>query len=205
MRWLGSGSLGIRKGGSRMRVLLVLAVFILTSCASALPELLDESGNNLLGASGVYTLVNLHPDEARSRLYAANFLQRGLIPMCSEVELVELTRKRLIFRVLKRDKQYFYLNHKGAGEPFERHLLRYFGQSCNSKIVQGLSEADRTGIKKGRVSRGMTKSGVIYAIGYPPKHVTPDLDVYEWTYWKNRFNRMVVIFDETGVVTGVRD
>jgi hypothetical protein len=188
-----------------MRILLVLAVFILTSCASALPELLDESGKNLLGAPRVYTLVNLHPDEERSKLYAANFLQRGLIPMCSEVKLVELNTKRLIFRLLKRDKQYLYVNHKAAGEPFERHLIRYFGQSCNSKIVQGLSKADQAGIKRGRVSRGMTKSGVIYAIGYPPRHVTPDLEVSEWTYWQNRFNRKIVIFDDAGVVTEVRD
>ena len=36
----------------------------------------------LVGASGVYTLVNLHPDEQRHRLYSVNYQQSGLIPRC---------------------------------------------------------------------------------------------------------------------------
>ena len=52
---------------------------------------------------------------------------------------------------------------------------------------------------------GMTKEGVIFAIGYPPRHVNPDLDSYQWTYWKSRFNRFVVEFDDEDRVASIRD
>jgi hypothetical protein len=188
-----------------MRQLLVLAGFLIVACATAPSELRDESGTNLLGASGVYTLVNLHPDEERARLYAVNFQQRGLIPMCSEVELLEFTPKRLTFRVLKRNKRYYYFNHKAAAEPFGQHLLRFFGRHCDLNEIRSLSEIDQAGIRRGAASTGMTKQGILHALGYPPRHVTPDLDSMQWTYWKSRFDRMIVVFDEAGVVTEVRD
>ena len=188
-----------------MRRVLVLVAVLGTACAGSLPELRDDSGTNLLQASGVYTLVNLHPDEERARLYAVNFQQAGLIPMCSEVELLELTRKRLTFRGLKRDKVYYYFNHKAAAEPFERHLLRFFGRNCDVRQIRSLSKVDQAGIRAGEASPGMSKQGVIYALGYPPRHVNPDLNALQWTYWKSRFDRMIVVFDENGVVTEIRD
>lgn len=51
----------------------------------------------------------------------------------------------------------------------------------------------------------MTRQGVIYAIGYPPRHVNPSLERGDWTYWESRFDRIIVEFDENGIVTGMRD
>jgi hypothetical protein len=185
-----------------MRLAVALAALLAAACAS---ELRNPAGVDLLGASGVYTLVNLHPDERRSTLYAVNYQQSGLIPMCSEVRIRDLTRKRLTFRVLKRNRDYYYFYHQAAAEPFEEHLLRFFGRECNLEEVGSLSEIDQTGIHEGTVLPGMTKRGVTYALGYPPRHVNPDLDTRRWTYWKNRVDRMVVVFDKFGVVTEVRD
>jgi len=153
----------------------------------------------------VYTLVNLHPDEVHARLYAVNYQQTGLIPVCTEVKLLKLTRKQLVFRVIKSNKEYHYLNHQAAAEPFDRHLARFFGSNCDSNEIRSLSEVDQAGIQKGSASIGMSKQSVMYALGYPPRHVTPDLDALRWTYWKNRFIRMTVTFDEAGIATEVRD
>jgi hypothetical protein len=188
-----------------MERVLVLLGLLLVSCAGSLSELRDDTGTDLLQAPPVYTLVNLHPDEEHARLYAVNYQQPGLIPLCTEVELLELTRKRLTFRVIERNKEYYYFNHKAAAEPFDRHLTRFFGRHCDLDEIRSLSEVDQAGIRKGSASVGMSKQAVIYALGYPPRHVTPDLDAAQWTYWKNRFNRMIVTFDEAGVVTDVRD
>jgi hypothetical protein len=184
---------------------LVLLGLVFASAACTLSELRDDTGTNLLQAPRAYTLVNLHPDERHARLYAVNYQQSGLIPLCTEVEMLELTRKRLAFRVVKTNKRYYYFNHRAAAEPFDRHLARFFGSDCDSSKVRGLSELDQDGIRKGTASAGMSKQGVIYALGYPPRHVTPDLDVPHWTYWTNRFDRMTVTFDEAGIVTEVRD
>lgn len=171
----------------------------------AAAQLIDSAGVDLEEAETVYTLTNLHPDEERARLYAVNFLQPGLIPRCTEVRITRLRRNRMSFIVLERDKEYDYRNHDAAAEPFNDHLLRFFGSECDPADVGQLSDVDQEGIRQGSAQEGMTRQGVIYAIGYPPRHVNPSLERGDWTYWESRFDRIIVEFDENGIVTGMRD
>ncbi len=62
-----------------------------------------------------------------------------------------------------------------------------------------LSEIDQKGISEGRPYRGMSKKGVMIALGYPCPHRTPSPDVDAWRYWRNRFENYVVTF-ENGIV-----
>jgi hypothetical protein len=190
----------IRHAG-RLFATLGLLALLFSSCAWTTNS---NAFSPLIGKEGVFTLVNLHPDEQRSRLYAVNYQQAGLIPLCSKVELLDLGSKRMKFRVEKTGKVYEYIYHGAAAEPFPTHLGRYFGRECNRSKVEALSQIDRTGIRRGKALVGMSRQGVTYAIGFPPRHVNPDLDAAEWTYWKSRFNRFVVEFDE-GRVANVRD
>ncbi len=183
---------------------LILAAVSAYNNASA--QLIDESGTDLMEASRVYTLVNLHPDEERSRLYAVNYLQPGLIPRCAEVEPLRLRRSSFRFRVVSRDKEYEYRYHDAATEPFAAHLIRFFGQECNPEDIERLSELDQEGIRRGIASPGMTKQGIIYALGHPPRHVNPDpLDSLTWTYWESRFDRIVISSSDAGIVTSILD
>ena len=183
---------------------LLITLAIESACASPV-QLLDSQGRSMIGATDVYTLVNLHPDNERSRLYAVNFQQRGLIPVCSQAELIDCTSDQLRFRVLKTNRQYDYINHKAAAEPFGDHLRRLYGHDCPAAEIQNLDEIDQRGIRKGKAAVGMTKRGVILALGPPPRHVTPDLDASEWMYWKNRFNRIIVVFDDQDRVVEIQD
>jgi len=157
----------------------------------------------LVGAPGVYTLVNLHPDEPRRRLYSVNYQQAGLIPLCSKVKIESVDKRKMTFRLLDGDREYEYLFHNSLREPIATHLDRVFGTKCDARL-EGLSEVDRKGIQAGNVLPGMTKRGVILAIGYPPEHATPTLDADVWTYWKNRFGKMRVHFSD-GKVAEIRD
>ena len=181
---------------------VVTVVATLGGCGSAL-LLVDKSGQNLFESQKVYVQTNLHPDNKQLKLYSINYQREGLIPVCSEVVLEDLGRKRLIFTVKKTGTTYNYDHHRSAGE-FTEHLKDYFGSSCDKSKVKKLSKLDQKGIKKGRASKGMSKQGVIYAIGYPPKHRTPNLDSDVWVYWVNRFKTMAVEFDESGKVVAVR-
>jgi outer membrane protein assembly factor BamE (lipoprotein component of BamABCDE complex) len=67
-----------------------------------------------------------------------------------------------------------------------------------------LSKIDQDGIAAGRAQVGMTRQGVLYAMGRPPFHANPSLDSSEWMYWRNRFGKTAVQFDESGKVTNVR-
>lgn len=71
---------------------------------------------------------------------------------------------------------------------------------------QGLSAVDEQGIQAGKVMVGMSKQGVMIALGYPAKHRTPSLDENTWAYWRGRFGEpRSVRFDSSGKVVSVSD
>jgi hypothetical protein len=144
-----------------VRFVVAMLVLVLWGCESKPPA---HPFNNLLQRPGVVTL--LHPDEIDNRLYAVNYQRMGLIPVCSQVTLLELTTKRLRFRVEATGQTYEYLYHKAASEPFQDHLARYFGYEC-PPAVQSLSALDKRGL----------------AMGYPPPHVNPSLSSNRRSCW----------------------
>lgn len=167
-------------------------------------ELLDADGVDMLTADTIYNVVNLHPDEANDRLYAVNYQLPGLLPRCTEMKAKKLSRKKFIFEVPSRGKTYTYIYHKAAAEDFRDHLKLYFATSCDTAKVKQLSKKDQEGIKIGRALLGMSREGVLLAMGRPPKHVNPVLDTYEWMYWRNKFARTAITFNDKGIVTGIR-
>ncbi|MCF8068333.1 MAG: outer membrane protein assembly factor BamE [Desulfobacterales bacterium] len=181
----------------------IMIVFYICCC---IPVSIFAAGEeiDLMSEPNVYTLVSLHPDEQNNRLYTVNYQLPGFIPMCSAVEILSLNDKKLTFKVIGRNKTYTYLYHKTSPESLKEHLNKFFGPKCNNAEVKKLSEVDQNGISMGRASIGMTKKGVLYALGYPPMHVTYSLDMNVWTYWKNRFVKMEIEFDKNGLVTAIR-
>ncbi len=67
----------------------------------------------------------------------------------------------------------------------------------------GLNAQDQEGIRAGRAIVGMTRQGVMIALGYPAKHRTPSTDLNTWVYWKGRFNVLTVNFGQDGKVASV--
>jgi hypothetical protein len=180
---------------------LALALLACAGSGSGTPHAFDA----LVGSPGVFTLTNLHPDEQRARLFAVNYQQEGLIPVCSQVALLDRNKKRLVFSVAATGRQYeYYYHEKAAAAPFPDHLARYFGTSCPRDEIAKLPAIDRQGIEQGKALVGMGKRGVVLAMGYPPPHATPSLDADRWVYWTNRMNRIAVTFQD-GRVSGVQN
>jgi hypothetical protein len=184
-----------------MRATLWIAL-LLVACAGAPPP---APFDDLVGRADVVTRTNLHPDEARARLFTTNYQQDGLIPVCASVTLLERNAELLRFRVEASGKTYEYYYHKAAGEPFPEHLARVFGTECPRAELDALPEIDQRGLSLGKPLVGMSKQGVLFALGYPPRHVTPSLDALRWIYWLNRFDRIAVIFDDGGHVVSVQN
>ncbi|MCG8316623.1 MAG: hypothetical protein MI976_25700 [Pseudomonadales bacterium] len=183
---------------------MLAGVGILAGCATSV-AVVDKSGNSLVGADNVVTLVNLHPDTGKGmRFTAINWQMPMVMPMCSEVSILEANSKKATILDKKSGLTYTYYNHKSNKEPFELHLQKYFGTSCDAAKVAKLSQIDRKGIKNGKIYKGMTKQGVIYAAGYPPMHVTPTTEMDTWKYWKNRWDTLVIYFDN-GKVSNIID
>jgi hypothetical protein len=184
------------------KLLTILAVAVMSGCASTPKLLLDDGQTSLMQADKVFTQTNLHPDPVRHRLYSLNYQQAGLIPRCSEVELTAVNGKKLVFN--KDGVTYHYFFHKASGS-FDDNIKKYFSDSCDNSNLPKLNAKDKKGIKEGKVFKGMSKEGVVQAIGYPPVHVTPSLEANTWQYWKNRFNTFKVLFNSKGLVEKVVD
>jgi hypothetical protein len=185
---------------TRHTVLVSLVVALLGVGVVGTAPTASGQGYHLVGAPEAYTLVNLHPDEGRKRLYSVNYQQPGLIPRCTRVVIKSVDSKAMKFRLADGGAEYEYIFHNSLRDSVPKHLDKYFGASCDKAKVQQMSKADQDGIAAGRVAEGMTRDGVILAIGYPPEHATPSLEANAWRYWKNRFGTMLVHFEGDKVV-----
>lgn len=178
---------------------LALGAFLVSACAG--PNIYETPMGQLLNRKGVMTQVNLHPDEANARLYAANYQQPGLIPVGSAVVLEALNHNQLRFHVVDTARRYTYIYHRAAVEPLVKHLEKIFGTTDPMVEISGLSEIDREGIQQGRALPGMTKRGVWFALGPPPPNRTPSTDANTWIYWSSKWQpAWTVEFDADGIV-----
>jgi hypothetical protein len=171
-----------------------------TRAARVSSEATAVGGYHLVGEADVFTLVNLHPDEGRRRLYSLNYLQNALIPLCTKVKILSYSSQQMTFRLVDSGREYAYLLHTATREPFDKNLDRFFGKSCDKTKVASMSKEDRDGITAGLAGRGMTKGGVVLAIGDPPEHATPSLEANAWRYWKGRFDTVIIHFEDGKVV-----
>ena len=152
------------------------------------------------------TLANLHSDVNRALLYTLNYqLQGGLIPMCEEIEITKIKKKALVFIWQGREFTMKWEKHtKGAGKSLQDVAQVFFGDKCDADKVKKLSKVDQDGITRGVPIVGMSKQGVLYALGRPPFHANYSTEANNWTYWRNKFARMVITFDEKGKVSSIR-
>ena len=136
-------------------------------------------------------------------MYSTNYLQATLLPVGSEVSIDSVGGKQIQFTMLATAQTFTYSRDKHLQESFAANLERYFGSTDESTAVSSMSEVDQEGIKAGKAMVGMTKAGVIIAIGYPPDHATPSTESPSWRYWKNRWATRVVSFDNDGIVASI--
>ncbi len=172
--------------------LLILA-FVLSSFACGGAAYTIESSVPL------YTLTNLRTGP-RGTVSSVAYVDLPLLPVCTPVEIDAVRGRQIVFRA--NGRRYRYLAHRSSPSPTEQHVQRLFGPSCPD--LSQASPEDRAGIQQGQVFQGMTKAGVILAMGYPPERFTPTLDADVWTYVRRRGGRLSVQF-AGGRVVGLLD
>ncbi len=189
---------------ARYRGLVVALVALCAACRHPIvpPE---KAVAGLPGASKIYTLANLHADDRDKVVSAANFQYLVVIPVCSEVTLLAADQKSLTFKVDATGSDYTYVNHRAAGEPLEQNLARYFGATCPRAELDALTPLEKEGVRQGVAKKGMRKQAVILAIGYPPLSGTRTLELPTWQYWSTSMSSFIVVFDDDGVVIGIRN
>lgn len=184
---------------------VLLMCGILLGCGGMKPALAGDV---------LYTRYNIHVQDQTRRngehLYRAsyaNYTDPGsghiIIPADSKIKITKVTRKE--FR--------FLVPAKGIEVRFEYQEPR-MGMSVNAYLqkitsptpvsLEGFSKVDRRGIAQGKALVGMSRKGVMTALGYPATHRTPSLDASTYIYWTNRFGTIAVEFDKDGKVKKVK-
>lgn len=158
-----------------------------------------------------YTKYNSHTQSKDGKTYKAsyaNYTNPGqghvIIPAGTEILIIDKSRKSFTFKFDNGTKKVIYEFHK---KRMGMSLDEYLGKITSIEPVsfEGLSAQDKKGLAEGKAYKGMSRDGVLCALGYPATHRTPSLDSTSWIYWTNRFGTIAVDFDAQGLVSGMRD
>jgi hypothetical protein len=156
---------------------------------------LAEKGEKL------YTQFSLYYE--KDHHITTNYRKGTLVPVNTEVEFVKATKKRITVKIPSYNATVDFENEEDySGQKIDGIFKRTFARQPVS--LDPFNDQEKSSIKKGAVEVGMSKDAVIKAMGYPPQHKTPTLEMDQWRYWKNRFDTMLVIF-EKGKVSAIQD
>lgn len=154
-----------------------------------------------------YLKCNIHYQQQSHDAKAsyANWTDPGqghmILPVNTQIEIGRFRSGFSIIALPTKNEIYFEYNEKNMRMTAEQYLALI--TSPTPVQLDAFSEQDRKGISEGRAYVGMSKNGVMTALGYPAAHRTPSLGANTWVYWKNRFKTFVVQFDNKGLVTSV--
>jgi hypothetical protein len=174
--------------------------FLLSGCGGAkiqdpkLAKAFDDKAK-------LYTTRNMHYNIGRrgAKIVEATNYQVGiLIPVNSEVTMDAINRKQIAF--IYRGQKIILRNiPKYTGLDIGAIAKRYF--SMKKVDLSQFTKQEQKAIKSAQVVNGMSKKAVIVSLGTPPAHVTPNLDMDQWKYWRTRFSTFFVTFENGKVIS----
>ena len=185
--------------------LLLTVWFFISGCVSSSP-----SGPVQVTGETLYNKYNLHIQYKSSTNISAHYANwtglfsgHRIIPPNTPVEILPWNRGFIILMTDTGEKIKFHYSDRHMGMDKQAYIDTIF--SSEKVSLDGLSSLDKKGVKQGRAIKGMTRKGVMTAMGYPAAHKTLELSAREWIFWTNRFGTIAVMFGSDEKVTGVRD
>ncbi|MBN2417997.1 MAG: hypothetical protein JXL81_01325 [Deltaproteobacteria bacterium] len=185
---------------------LLSILIMLTTCILVNP-LVSESRNEFIIEGPVYTKVNIHYQDNGKDCKAsyANYTNPGaghmILPVNTPVQIKNWKRGFIVVNTESNVEIFFEFNSKNMQMTADDYLGKI---TSTSKVDLGkLSDKDKKGVEEGKASSGMTKNGVMMALGYPATHKTPSPDSNRWIYWANRFKTIAVTFNDQGIVSDI--
>ncbi|MDR0965574.1 MAG: hypothetical protein LBM75_03555 [Myxococcales bacterium] len=177
-------------------LLCCLAISVASACAS-LSGQGDPRELSFQPGRWLVLRTNLH-HTPQGEISALNYQPQNILPRCTEVLLLGIDGEEMTFRA--GEMEYVWRFSDRIREDRYDHLFHFFAPRCETRT---LNDIDKLGIQQGKAKVGMTRWGVLYALGYPPDDVTPDIAADVWTYWRYQDFQMKVVF-ENDVVTFVK-
>ncbi len=192
----------LRNGKPFSTLSLLTAALLMITILLAPVSGAAEKGNAAGTPKGqvLYTQFSLFYEGTRH--YTTNYRKGILVPVNTEVKFVSASGIDLVVTLPSGTNLTLWNVRDFSGEDIDGIFSRTF--STRPLDLARFTDDEVKAIKAGQVVPGMSKPAVIAALGYPPKHKTPSLDLDQWRYWQNRFGTFVVHF-ENGQVKWVQD
>ncbi|WP_034763931.1 hypothetical protein [Chrysiogenes arsenatis] len=162
----------------------------------------------------LYTKVNIHTqfavDRSGERAFKAsyaNYTDPGsghhVFPAGTAITVKSHSRKHIdIYTQEENSYIQFEYHEPRMGMKAQEYLALI--TSTTPVNYNHLSAIDQQGIREGKAFIGMSKEGVMAALGYPAAHKTPRLESKAWIYWTNRFKTLVLTFDDNDILMNIR-
>jgi hypothetical protein len=143
---------------------------------------------------------------------STNYRMGTLIPINSKFEFVKTSwAKRRTKPPFYGQEASFRVKHVVSGQIIKiANIKKYSGSDASGYFLKMFSkdktdlssftEKERQYILIGRVLSGMSKKGVILALGYPPVHKTPSLNNPIWHYWNSKLGTFTVQFLDDKII-----
>jgi hypothetical protein len=180
----------------------ILCLFLLPTHKSAI------AGTSKIEVGNTYYLeCNLHADPNNNRLSSVNYQLAGkVLKWGTPIKIKKISKGKVEFEAS--GENFTYEIHKRTRKitTVRDHLARFLTTDLNQlkTKVGSLSSVDKKGIEDARAMVGMSKQGVLIAIGYPPEFVVTDpVAASSWQYWRNRWGKFIVAFDTHGNVKDI--
>lgn len=150
-----------------------------------------------------YAMANIHTH--KGIVSWVNYLTGPVIPFGTKIEVTDIDDDSVEFLVVKTKKEFEFQNDEDrSGHKAIDLFERFFSKEDPKRRLSRLDRRDRRRVRGAKPRIGMSKEAVLMAIGPPPPHKTSSTDADEWTYWKNRFRKMHIMFDGEGKVEVIR-
>lgn len=174
---------------SLFRYILFTVAFVVAGNAKALTD--TTLPLDIKPGAVYYTQVTMQYE--KGRFLTTNYRRGELVPVNTQVRLQEITDDDIFMEILPGLIKFRVENvAKHTGDNTVRAFMKLFNK--NRVNLSRFSRLEQENIQAGRVAKGMSKLGVITAIGYPPITQTSSTQMNRWTYWSSRFNRFIVEF-----------
>jgi len=173
-------------------------LFTITVLAPLLAVAKDKAEPLATKGDKLFTQFSLYYEKGHH--ITTNYRIGILVPINTEVEFVRANKKTITVKIPGFDAEVNFVNVKDySGEDVAGIFRRTFGVAPVD--LNAFSETERSAIKRGAVEVGMSRNAVIKAMGYPPRHKTPSLDMNQWRYWKSRFDTVLISFEDDKVIS----
>ncbi len=161
---------------------------------------------------GVYLQYNVHVQDlgrGARHSYRASYLNnidpgKGhlILPVNTEVLFLRW-RGGFAFRMVgERDNILYTFDRRRVGLSAREYQKIIAGPKPRN--LDGFSPIDMKGIQEGKAYLGMTKEGVMVALGYPSPHKTKAPDADTFVYWKDGRQTLTVEFNADGKVANIK-